>query len=303
MARRPAYYSQNSLQQLRGFVYTARLGSISKAAEHMQLSQPSVSLQIQALEKEFGSVLFERKGRKILLTPEGTQLLELAQPLVKGIESLKENFQARCENLEGGELHIAAGESTLLYLLPDFVERFSSQYPQIHLNFHNVTGRDGLQMLRDDEVDFAVGPMSEVPDDIKYDPIYGYPHYLIAPLDHPITHEENITLEGIARHGLILPPRHLSTWRLVKEAFLKNDVPFDVKLEVGGWEVIKKYVELGMGVSIVSGICLKPWDRLFRYPLKDYFPERSYGVVTRRGKFLSTQAKRFIEILKPGLPG
>ncbi|MDX1455733.1 MAG: LysR family transcriptional regulator [Gammaproteobacteria bacterium] len=301
MARKTAYYSQNALQQLRGFVYTARLGSISKAAEQMELSQPSVSLQIQALEKEVGSVLFERRGRKIQLTPEGTQLLEIAQPLVKGFEGLKEDFQARCENLESGELHIAAGESTLLYLLPDFVSRFAEQYPQIQLNFHNVTGRDGLQMLRDDEADFAVGPMSEVPDDIKYEPLYGYPHYLIAPKGHPITFEENIDLETIASYGLILPPRHLSTWRLVKEAFERNKVPFNVKLEVGGWEVIKKYVELGMGISIVSGICLKPWDRLFRYGLPDYFNERSYGVVTRRGKFLSNQAKRFIEILRPGL--
>src|SRR5690606_41568525 len=89
MARRPAYYSQNRLQQLRGFVFTAELGSISRAAEHMELTQPSVSLQIQALEKELGVVLFERKGRRISLTPAGKHLFELAKPLVGGIEKLK----------------------------------------------------------------------------------------------------------------------------------------------------------------------------------------------------------------------
>lgn len=299
MSRRPSYYSQNRLQQLRGFVFTAELGSISKAAEHMDLTQPSVSLQIQALERELGAVLFERKGRRIMLTPAGKQLLEIAKPLVRGIENLKSEFEAHCEDLESGDINIAAGESTLLYLLPDFVARYARQYPHVGLHFHNVTGRDGLRMLRDDEVDFAVGSMLDLPDDIRYVAGFSYPNYLITPLDHPLTRVENITLQEISRYGLILPPRHLTTWRIVESAFQQQGLPLDVKLEAGGWEVIKKYVELGLGISIVSGICLKPWDRLFRYDLRDNFPERSYGVVMRRGKFLSPQAKRFIRLLQP----
>jgi len=299
MTRRPAYYSQNRLQQLRGFVFTAEHGSISKAAEHMNLTQPSVSLQIQALEKELGAMLFERKGRRIMLTPAGKQLLEIATPLVRGIENLKSEFEAHCEDLESGDLNIAAGESTLLYLLPDFVARYGRQYPQIRLHFHNVTGRDGMEMLRRDEVDFAVGPMQEVPDDIRYVPGFSYQNYLITPLDHPLSYVENITLREISAHELILPPRHLTTWRLIETAFRREGLPMNVKLEAGGWEVIKRYVDLGLGVSIVPGICLKPWDRLFRIALRDSIPERSYGIVMRRGKFLSPQSKRFIRLLQP----
>lgn len=265
----------------------------------MELTQPSVSLQIQALEKELGVVLFERKGRRINLTPAGKQLLLIATPLVRGIENLKSEFEANFDNLESGDLNIAAGESTLLYLLPDFVSRYVRQYPQIRLHFHNVTGRDGLQMLRDDQVDFAVGSMLDTPDDIRYTPGFSYPNYLITPLDHPLTHVENITLKEVSEYGLILPPRHLTTWRIIETAFRNEGLPLNVKLEAGGWEVIKKYVELGLGISIVSGICLKPWDRLFRYDLRASFPERSYGIVMRRGKFLSPQAKRFIQLLQP----
>jgi len=85
------YYKHNRLQQLRGFCYAAQTGSISKAAERMYLSQPSVSLQIQALERELSVVLFERRGPKIKLTPEGQVLYELALPLVEGLETLPEN--------------------------------------------------------------------------------------------------------------------------------------------------------------------------------------------------------------------
>jgi len=84
------YYKHNRLQQLRGFCYATQTGSISKAAERMSLSQPSVSLQIQALERELDVVLFERRGPKIKLTPEGHILYELALPLVEGLEALPE---------------------------------------------------------------------------------------------------------------------------------------------------------------------------------------------------------------------
>jgi DNA-binding transcriptional LysR family regulator len=70
-----------------------------------------------------------------------------------------------------------------------------------------------------------------------------------------------------------------------------------VTLEAGGWEVIKKYVELGMGISIVTDICLTGSEKLVRIPLKRYFPQRGYGLVLRKGKFLSPQARRFVDIL------
>jgi DNA-binding transcriptional LysR family regulator len=140
----PQYYKANRLQQLRGFCYAAQAGSVSKAAERMFLSQPSVSLQIQALERELKTSLFERRGPKISLTPDGKTLYDLAAPLVDQIDSLEDAFSARRGGIETGRLDIAAGESTTLYLLPRFVKQFSDAYPGIELKLHNVTGRDGL---------------------------------------------------------------------------------------------------------------------------------------------------------------
>ena len=291
------YYKHNRLQQLRGFCYATQTGSISRAAERMTLSQPSVSLQIQALERELGVVLFERRGPKIKLTPEGHVLYELALPLVEGLEALPENFAARRGSLESGQLDIAAGESTLLYLLPKLIRQFSARHPGIHFNLHNVTGRDGMNMLRADEVDLAVGSMLDVPDDITYWPIYSYDPMLITPLDHPLAAQDKVTLEEISHYGLLLPPRHLSTWRVVRMVFQQHNLEFKVTLEAGGWEVIKKYVEMGFGISIVTSICLTGEERLHAIPLNDYFPQRTYGVVVRKGKFLTPAAKRFIEMM------
>ncbi len=296
-ANQPIYYKQNRLKQLRAFCHAAQAGSISEAADRVFLSQPTVSLQIQALEREFGTLLFERRGPKIKLTPEGEMLYQLAQPLVEGMDKLQETFATNCGKLERGELNVAAGESTILYVLPEPLQRFAEQYPGIRLKLHNVTGRDGLAMLRADEADFAVGSMLEVPDDITYRPIVTYHPTLITPLDHPLTGKTHITLADITPYGLILPPRHLSTWRIVDLVFRQHNLSYKVTLEAGGWEVIKKYVELGLGISIVTDVCLTGHERLGRIPLGQYFPNRSYGIVLRRGRFLSPQAKRFLEVL------
>lgn len=297
------YYKQNRLKQLRAFCFAAQTGSISKAAERIFLSQPSVSLQVRALERELDITLFERRGPRIFLTPEGKVLYELASPLVEGIDTLPDTFAAKCGDLESGELDIAAGESTILYILPTFTKRFADRYPGVRLRLHNVTGRDGLAQLRADTVDFAVGSMLELPEDVHYYPIFSYDPALITPLGHPLAEKNTLSLKDISPYGLILPPRHLSTWRIVDLVFQQNNVSYKVALEAGGWEVIKKYVELGLGVSIVTNICLTGTERLCTLPLNQYFPRRSYGVVIRRGKFLSPAARRFIELMDPSFSG
>jgi DNA-binding transcriptional LysR family regulator len=181
------YYKQNRLKQLRAFCATAHCGSISKAAEKLFLSQPSISLQIQALERELDTTLFERRGPNIRLTPEGKTLLEISLPLVQGIDSLTDTFTERSGNLEQGELNIAAGESTILYILPEVIAGFSQKFPGIRIKLHNVTGRDGMELLRSDAADFAIGSMLEIPEDIHYHPIFQFNPVLITPVDHPLS--------------------------------------------------------------------------------------------------------------------
>ena len=122
MAKSGPRYKQNRLQQLRGFYHAARTKSISKAAARMGLSQPSVSLQIKALEEELGTQLFERRGPRIELTHDGQRLLELARPLVEGIDGLEVSFASLRESADSGTVTIAAGGSTIQYLLPPFVQ-------------------------------------------------------------------------------------------------------------------------------------------------------------------------------------
>lgn len=296
-------YKGSRLKPLRAFCQVARLGSISRAAEAIFLSQPAVSLQIQALEREYGTRLFDRGGRRLTLTREGEILYEIARPLVEGLDGLEATFRDKLAGLDAGELHVAAGSSTILYLLPKIVAAFREAHPDVKLTLHNVTGAGGLELLRSDKVDLAFGSMLDVPGDLDYAPVHEFEPMLIMPPDHPLVAKRSIELADLSPYGLILPPQRLTTYRLIDLVFQRARVPYTVALEVGGWEVIKQYVAMGQGISIVTAFCLTEIDqqRLATRSLARFFPSRSYGVVKRRGKFLSPQARDFVELIQPKL--
>lgn len=306
-AKTTKYYRGNTLKQLRAFCAVARTGKMTEAGDELFLSQSAISLQIKALEEELSVVLFERRGPRIQLTPDGRKLLDMARPLVEGMDGLGNRFNEEVRgDLEAGKLVIAAGESTIMYILPALVSNFHKLHPKISVELRNVTGRDGLAMIREDEVDFAIGSMLDVPSDISYDPMYSFDPALIMPLSHELADKKHIQIKDIAPFGLILPPRRLTTWRMVDRIFQQHGVPFSVVLEVGGWEVIKRYVELGFGLSITTSICLRENDPLVVRNMSRYFPKRSYGMVIRRGKHLSLAAQAFLDEMKnvpmPDLP-
>jgi DNA-binding transcriptional LysR family regulator len=291
-------YKQNRLQQLRGFCAVVEAKSVSKAAAKLRLTQPTVSLQVQALERELRTRLFDRRGPRIELTPEGALLYELARPLLEGLVEIDSDFEARRNKVEQGRLAIAAGESTIQYVLPTTVQKFARVHPGISIVLNNVTGVDGLQQLRDRRVDFCVGPLLDIPADLEFEPVVAFDPVLITTSRHPLSKLSKVTLRQISKYPLILPPRHLSTWRQVEMVFLQHQIPYEVRMEVGGWEVIKRYVELGLGISIVMNVCLTGREKLEVIPVKKYFPQRIYGIVKLKGRPLSPQARHFIEMLR-----
>ena len=276
-------YKSDRLKPLRAFCQTVRLGSVSRAAHALFVSQPAITLQLQALERELGVRLLERTGRRLTPTREGELLYEMAQPLV--------------------ELRIAANSSTILYLLPRIVEQFRARHPDVRLTLHNVVTDDGTEMLRADAVDLVVGTLVDVPADLSYEPAYRFEQMLITPPGHPLAGQPELSLHDLAPHPLILPPQRQVTWRLVDLVLQQNRVPYTVALEVSGWDVIKQYVAMGMGISIVPSICLTEADhgRLAARSLAAFFPARTYGVVVRKGRLLSPQARAFVALIKPDL--
>src|SRR5207245_11117002 len=184
---------------------------------------------------------------------------------------------------------------------PQAVRRLSAAHRGIALTRNKVTGQQGLLQLRDRLVDFCVGPILDTPADIVFDPVVAFDPVLITALGHPLSKLKKVSLRDISKYPLILPPRHLSTWRQVEMVFLQHRLPYEVRLEMGGWEVIKRYVELGLGISIVMNFCLTGRERLEVISANKYFPKRVYGIVQLKSRALSPQARALIATFKETL--
>ena len=293
-------YRHDRLRQLRAFCFTAETGSISRAAERLGLTQPSVSLQVQALERELGITLFERRGPRIRLTPDGEQLYAETHGLVETIDGLPGRFADGNRPLNSGRLDIGAGESSTLYLLPATLEQFMEEHPNVRVRLHHLSVGELMDALRQDQVDFAVGAILDMPDELRYRAIYSYGLSLITPPDHPLARRDVITLRDLAGQDYIIPPQNMTTWRLISLVFQQHAVRYRIRLEVGSWEAVKRYVGLGFGIAIVSNVCLaESYPGITVRSLPEVFPKRTYGAMSRRGRFLSPQARRFLEMMRP----
>lgn len=292
----------NLQQHLTSFCHAVQTGSISKAADRMDLSQPTVSLQIQQLESELDTLLFERRGPKISITHEGELLYQMALPLVEGFEHLLADLQAKRGLMDQGEINIAAGESASLYILPKLLSQFAEQFPGIRVRIHEGGGVAGIQLLREGTVDFALGSFrTSPPDDMIYSPTFSYPQVLITPLDHPLTKQQgHITIESLADYPFIMPPRHLNTYSMLDFAFTEAGAKPHVIIEGAGWAMIKRCVMANAGIAIVSGVCLDDRGDIYQHPLEQ-FEHRTYGMILRRGKVLSPQAKALLKLIDPKL--
>ena len=289
----------NYLKELRAFVVTCQQGNMSKASDILCVSQPTMSLQVKKLETELGVQLFERLGPRLLLTDEGETLYNLALPLVQGFDHLHDDFKAQQNDLSLGKLSIAAEESTMLYTLPEPVKKYMDEYSGVRVNCLTVRGKSAPELVMSDEVDLAVVSLLEVPDTFNYTTFISYPPVLLTPLDHPLAKNQSASILDIKGCDLILPPSESSSGRLLKMLFGLNGVDYKIVLEASGWEVIKNYVALGVGVTVATEICIgdKDKERFAIIPLTQKYPDRKFGVLTRKGKALSLATQRFIEVL------
>lgn len=290
--------SQNFHKQLKAFCLTHESCNLSAAGRKLGMSQPAISLLIKSLEKRLDTTLFERRGPRISNTRNGIYLYKLAQPVVKALDELPAEFSALHGNINSGSLDIAAGESTTLYILPRYIHSFKQQYEQVNLRLHNSDGRDPVSMIRNDEIDFMIGAMHDkVPEDITYTPVFLYRMMLITAKNHALTQQATIELQDICRYPLIIPPRNRGSFESIDQVFKDKQLEYNVALEASGWEIIKKYVSMDMGVSLVSEFCLTGEENISEISVDQFFPSSSYGIIARTGKIFSPAARQFIQTL------
>lgn len=288
------------IQQARVFLAVAREGSFSAAARRLYRTQPTVTMAVQKLEREVGARLFERVGHGVRLTRAGRLFMESVGPLVEQWDRTSRRLQESADGVLRGPVRVGAGEAGILYLLPGPIRSFLRRHPRVDVVIRHRPADETLAMLRQGEIDFALRALPEPPADMTYFPFRTADRLVIAPPSHPIHKTKSLTLEVLSRHPFILPWPGSATRKLIEGLFAERGLPLHVSLEAGGWEAIKRYAGLGLGIGVVPDFCLEQTDRrLAARTARSLFGQDTYGIVTKRGREISPAARSLIAEIAP----
>ena len=295
-----------NFQQLRSVREAVRRGfNLTEVATMLHTSQPGVSRQIRELEDELGIDIFVRAGKRLTgLTPPGTSLLPIVERMLLEADNLRragEDFRAS----EQGGLSIAATHSQARYALPQVVRDFRALYPQVSLHLHQGSPRQVAEMLLSGEADIGVATEALG----SYEPLvtlpcYRWSHSIVAPPGHPLLEESgSVSLEALARFPIITYEQGYTGRAHIDKAFAAAGLAPDVVLTAMDADVVKTYVELGMGVGIIASIAFDAErDRHLRaIDGRHLFEVNLTRLALRRGAWLRGYAYAFIESFVPTL--
>ncbi len=294
-----------NLQQLRYLREVVRRGlKISDAADALFTSQPGVSKQIKLLEEELGMEIFVRNGKRIVaVTEPGRAIIEIAERILHETDNLKhvsEEFHAQ----DSGTLTIATTHTQARYALPPVVKQFIKRYPRVRLNLHQGNPTQIAEQVLEGEADIAIATESlALYDELVTLPCYEWHHCVIKPPKHPLLKEKKLTLEKLAQFPIITYDFAFSGRGKINAAFEAEGLKPNVVLTAIDADVIKTYVELGLGIGIVAHMAFIPErDRHLRMmEAPGLFQPSTTRIAIRKNEYLRGYAYDFIELFAPQL--
>ncbi len=294
-----------NFQQLRIIRETVRQDfNLTEVANALYTSQPGVSKHIKDLEDELGVELFVRKGKRLLgLTEPGQELVHIVDRMLmdaRNIKSIAEQFS----NKDHGQLTVVTTHTQARYALPRVVTQFKQAFPKVHLVLHQASPTEIVTMLQDGRADIGIATesLAGVTDFVSF-PYYGWHHSVIVPAGHALESVEPLTLDAVAEHPVITYHEGFTGRARIDETFAKANLTPDVVMSALDADVIKAYVELGLGVGIVASMAYDPnRDQGLRMLASSHlFDENVTRIAVRKGHFLRGFAYRFIELCSADL--
>jgi LysR family cys regulon transcriptional activator len=293
------------LQQLRFACEVARRGlSVSAAAEALHTSQPGISKQIKGLEDELGIEIFVRHGKRIsAVTEPGKAVLAIAERMLAEAANLKRAGE-EFANEKLGTLTIATTHTQARYALPKAVAAFKRRYPRVRLVLHQGNPTQICEMVLASEADFAIATESiaEYPGLVSL-PCHQWNRCVVVPPAHPLLKVKPLTLEAIAQYPVVTYDFAFAGRSQINKAFEKRGLAPNVVLTALDSDVIKTYVELGLGVGIMAqmGFDAKRDRGLHALDAGHLFESSTTRLGIKRGAWLRSYAYEFIELFAPQL--
>ena len=260
-------------------------GSFSRAAESLHLSQPAVSLHIRQLEERAGHRLLERMGKRAFATKAGEILLEHAVRVLDELEAARQSLE-RLRGVVAGRIRVGTGATASTYLLPPLLRRLRSRYPALELVVVTGNSAEIVAAVAGSQLDLGIVTLPVSSRSLAVSPLRVDPLVAIAAPGSAWRKRRAITAPDLARHPLILYERGGTIRRVIDEWFRRGRATPRIAMELGNGEAIKKLVEAGLGLSIISAMSVRAELRsgtLVAIPLEPALSRR-LGIVSRRDK-------------------
>jgi LysR family cys regulon transcriptional activator len=293
------------LQQLRYLCEVASQGlNLSKAAEVLHTSQPGISKQIRLLENELGIDIFIRNGKRVVkITPPGQAILEIAERMLRDAKNLKQVGQ-EFANEATGSLTIATTHTQARYALPAAIKHFTARYPKVRLILRQGNPTQIAELVTSGEADIAIATEAiELFHELVMLPCYQWNRCVIVPPRHPLLKLEKLTLEAIAQYPIITYDFAFTGRSKINQAFDIRGLKPTVVLTAIDADVIKTYVELGLGIGILAQMAFEPKrDKHLRsIDASHLFEPSTTRIGISRNSYLRGYVFDFIEIFAPHL--
>jgi LysR family cys regulon transcriptional activator len=293
------------LQQLRYICEVVRHNlNLSNAAEALFTSQPGISKQIRSLEEELGVDIFVRHGKRVVaVTEPGKAILEIAQRMLKDVENLRQVGEEFTEE-DKGHLTIATTHTQARYALPHVIQRFTKRYPGVRLSLRQGSPTQISELVTSGEADIAIATEAiELYEDLVMLPCYQWNRCVLVPPGHPLLKAKKLTLEAMARFPIITYDFAFTGRSRINQAFAAKGLTTNVVLTAIDADVIKTYVELGLGIGIVAMMAYDPKrdTHLRAIDASHLFEPSTTRIGIRKNSYLRGYTYEFIEMFAPHL--
>lgn len=294
-----------NFQQLRIIRETTRQNfNLTEVANALYTSQPGVSKHIKDLEEELGVELFVRKGKRILgLTEPGKDLMVFVERMLhdaRNIKTLAEQYSQR----DVGQLIVAATHTQARYVLPEVIAAFKKEFPHVHLKLHQGSPQEIADLLYSGDADVGIATEAIAAREglVSFE-YYHWHHSLVVPQGNPLQNEQAPSLEAIAQYPIITYHEAFTGRTAIDQVFKEAGLAPEVVLSALDADVIKTYVELGLGIGIVASMAFHPQkdSGLALVDCQHIFPRNTTRIAIRKGRYLRGFAYRFIELCSPEL--
>jgi DNA-binding transcriptional LysR family regulator len=288
------------IRQLRFFLSTIRLGSVSAAAAEHFVTQPAVSAQLRKLEGVVGQKLFVRRGRKLAPTVAGLALAARAEEVIGSLDKLHAELRG-LNQLEHGHLRMGNTDAASVYVLPEVYRSFHRTYPGVRIEITIGDTRHLLDALAAGRIELATVTLPVEGAGLVVRPVYREDLVPVAHPGHPLASRRRVSLHDLAEEGIIAYPSGSTTRRMIDAVFEAHRVSVRARMEISSPEAMKRLAQSGLGVAILPRPVAAAEIR--RKALKVINPggvrfEREIGVVHRGIDSLSPAARVFLEMVE-----